>query len=345
MRARSTTAVLLTLSLWAAPQARGQGPTAPAPVVLLVRPSTSAPSEAFEPLRIALEAAVGDDARIGVVTADQLAGEANAQTWGAAVARSEGADAVIWLREDPDGGEVMWLVRVGERAEAFSVRMAELSAFDRGRALALAARPLLDPLLAGPSAPTPGAQPDAEETPRENESVGAEAPASRAAVEPGATPSSNDGDDVPLVFHTSLGAFLRSDGPTPSAQLTVDLTFLEYGWVELAGELAREERSDAAANRDRTYLLVSGGVELAWRFLRGRFGAVVGLALVWEDGADAPGAGLTVGASAALGLSLTDALYLELPLAFHATAARPSQAALPDVEVAIGLRLGISVRP
>ncbi|MEQ8458538.1 MAG: hypothetical protein RIB77_29845 [Sandaracinaceae bacterium] len=329
-------AIALLLGLWTAEFAIAEETQR---VVLVVRSPDAPAVIGLDELVEALRAILDEDVRVEVVNATPPStGEAAAGDWGAAVARSEGGTAAIWLEPGaaPGGVRLYLVTLVGDQHRVASLEVSEPDPFDRGRTLALAVRPILEP----PDVPPDGRESTGDTQPSTT-TVGEE-PLSDPSPERGVELLSIDEEPSRSVvaLRVALGPVLRSDGPSPSARLALGLAFLGNGWVQLAGELVREEPLEPA--RERSYLSLGGGFEVEWRFLRGSLGAYVTLALIWLDGQQGPGVGTTLGGMFSVAAQLAPELYLELPFSLEGRLAAASSSSLPEVEGTLGLLLGFS---
>ncbi|MBX3275473.1 MAG: hypothetical protein KF729_34760 [Sandaracinaceae bacterium] len=300
----------------------------PRPRVVVV----SAAQQSEEGVVPALLGLVGPDAEIVVVVATPPEDRGALAPWCLAVARSEAADALVLVERgaEPDAVTV-WVARAAPGDESVeSVPLREPSAFDRGRAVALAAHALLAPLFA-PRPPPP------LDAPPQEEDVGIEAaaPAAPDAAGPEAPRPAPSGR-APVTARFALGPSLRGDGPSPALVVRAELVAFDHAFAQVTGELARPE-----AGRERAHVAAAFGAELSWEWLRGRLGASVGLALGWLEGQDTPALGATLGAVLGLAARLAPELFLELTLGVDGALARERAEALPDVEPWVGLLVGI----
>ncbi len=316
------------------------------PRVLLVRPASSPALPSFEALRSALEAMLRQDAEVVVEEAGlPRLDDEDPGGWGASVARSEGARAMLWMRRAGSSSQVdVWVVLLEGDGHAFvSLQIRESSPFDRGRAIALAVRPLLDPLFSPAPAERPARGAAAETSP-----AAASSSDEREAAALGARDATGEGvvgprrpSDAALGLRLGLGPVLFGDGPAFGGRVMAELAFLDYGWLRLAGEMVPERATLEGVRPDRGHVSLSGGAEIAWEFLRARAGGVVGLGIA-SVRAQPLSLALTLGGVVAVAARLADELFIELPLRVDAAVARAEAAVFPEVEVSVSLLLGLA---
>lgn len=333
------------LALFLAIGAAGASSRAPAQDaarhVFLLRPASEPAPDGFGDLLRALRSSLhGTDIDVEAVPA-QLppTGSSDAAEWGATLARSEGAYAVLWLAPPAEDESVtLFIATADPHAAPMSIQIREPNSFDRARTLALAVRPLLERLPAVPAAPRPEPSAPAGEV--------------RAPPRPEPTPSPSPpapvvewpDDLAPLSLRIAGGATVRSQGPTVGAIALVELGFLRWGWAQIAVELIRPEASIEGGGTARERIALGGalGAQLPWEIVRVRLGAVASLVAAWRDG-EGPRYAMTLGGTLALAILPAPELYLEIPLSVHGAVVSDDPSAVPDVELAVALVLGVCI--
>lgn len=328
----------------------------PAPIAALALALVAAPVRADDPRRVVLvEPAPGDaataqleralrphltaaDATVHVVAGTPPADDDLARAaWGAEVAAREGADAVLWIEEDPAAG-TLTLHLVDARARVSSVRADPGDRFDQVRTVALAVRPNVVRSLDRPRPvdPAPPADDDTDST------------ASRPA-----------GARRRLAPSASLAALALASGQgaTLGARAEFGLRIgrhleLRLGLAAVLPETLEGDNTEPATDRLRLPLSLAVGAILpleGWALAGGVEGGLAIALLERPDGTEertrvAPAVGATVAAR----LRASRAIFLEFPLSLRVRVAAPgsdraypADAVAPDVEASLGATLGI----